>query len=68
MIVIAQENARRAGVEDDIRFFTMDAKNPFPYLPETPFILTNPPYGKRLDQDDLRGLYTALDVKIFQGK
>ena len=67
MIEYARENARRAGVEEDIHFFVADIVSPFPYAPIPPRILTNPPYGKRMQGNDLTKLYTRLDETIRDG-
>ena len=50
MIEIARNNARRAGVEDDIIFVE---KNFFDYeFNEKTTIVTNPPYGEQIDADE----------------
>ena len=46
-VAIARENARRAGVEDLIRFELADATD-FARQTERGVIVTNPPYGKRI--------------------
>ena len=50
MIRIAKDNARRAGVDHDITFVAEDffAKN----IAEKTTIVTNPPYGVRLENED----------------
>ncbi|MFP1748350.1 bifunctional 23S rRNA (guanine(2069)-N(7))-methyltransferase RlmK/23S rRNA (guanine(2445)-N(2))-methyltransferase RlmL [Lonsdalea quercina] len=53
VIDIARANARRAGVNDLIRFDVCDAiqlKNPLPEGP-TGTVLSNPPYGERLESE-----------------
>lgn len=55
----AQENARRAGVGDDLEFrcMAMEDFSP-PAGPGT--VITNPPYGERLKMENLRELYSSL--------
>ncbi len=59
MIAIAEENARRAGVADTITFSTQ----PLSELVciDGGHLVTNPPYGKRLESDDLDTLYRDLE-------
>lgn len=60
MVAIARENAREAGVADLIHFqqrAVADTSHPKKYG----FIITNPPYGDRLaDQEELPELYREL--------
>lgn len=57
---IAQENARRAGVEDAIAF-TCQAVSAIQPPQEQGWIVTNPPYGVRLSAGkDLRNLYSQI--------
>ena len=60
MVRIARENARLAGVEKMIHFQTRDVgmlSHPKKYG----FIITNPPYGERLeDKKDLPALYATI--------
>ena len=46
-IALAQENAKRAGVESDIRFTVADARSLQQEAPKG-VIVTNPPYGERI--------------------
>jgi len=58
-----RENARRAGVEDDLSISArpLSASAPPPPAPAAGFIVTNPPYGARIgDRAPLRDLYAAL--------
>ena len=48
MIGIARENAKRAGVEDKIHFQTRTIEQ-FSHSKDYGLIVTNPPYGQRLD-------------------
>ena len=59
MIQIARENARRAGVAEDIVFSVSDFLSSLT-SELNPIIITNPPYGNRLQSDDLDGIYTRL--------
>ncbi len=57
---VARENARRAGVDHMIHFqqrSVTDLHHPKKYG----FIITNPPYGERMEEkENLPGLYTAI--------
>lgn len=72
MIEIAKENAKRAGVEHQIHFQTR-AMNQFSHSKEYGIILTNPPYGARLDAsisleeiyDDIGSVMERLDTWSF---
>lgn len=62
-IAIAKHNLENLGLSDDIRFFVkdfrdVDIKNNYGVM------ITNPPYGKRLEEDDLRSLYSDFGKKI----
>ena len=68
----AKDNARTAGVTADVTLQRADAASLSPELvadiarergrepPKTGLILTNPPYGERLDEYDLTAVYHAL--------
>ena len=59
-IEIARANARRAGVEDVVRFETADAMA-FSRSTERGVIVTNPPYGERiLEKQDAEALYRGF--------
>lgn len=56
-IEIAQENARRAGVEDCVRFETADARRFYGDV-DGGLVVTNPPYGERvMERADAERLY-----------
>lgn len=62
-IAIAKHNLENLGPSDDIRFFVkdfrdVDIKNNYGVM------ITNPPYGKRLEEDNLRSLYSDFGKKI----
>ncbi len=60
MVEIARQNASRAGVADLIHFQQRDIRDTA-HPKKYGFILTNPPYGERLeDQKDLPELYMAI--------
>ncbi len=61
MIEKAKRNAERAGVTEDITFSTSDFIDT---SGSGKTIITNPPYGKRLEDADIAGLYTELEKKI----
>lgn len=65
MIRIAQSNARRAWVEEDITFLVGDALDPDgTYAKFAGMTISNPPYGKRLEWINLDDLYETLLGKI----
>lgn len=62
-IAIAKHNLENLGLSDDIRFFVkdfrdVDIKNNYGVM------ITNPPYGKRLEEENLRSLYSDFGKKI----
>lgn len=62
-IAIAKHNLENLGLSEDIRFFVkdfrdVDIKNNYGVM------ITNPPYGKRLEEDNLRSLYSDFGKKI----
>lgn len=59
MIDIACKNASQAGVLDTIKF-QEGALQDISYESGA-HLVTNPPYGKRLLEDDLEGLYDDLE-------
>lgn len=63
-IELAQENAKRAGVKDYIRFAVADVSEMgdlVKSLDKPGLLLTNPPYGERLgSQQELASLYAAF--------
>jgi putative N6-adenine-specific DNA methylase len=57
---IAQDNARRAGVSEHVRFETADARS-FSRGTTGGLIMTNPPYGERImERKDAERLYAAF--------
>lgn len=53
------DNAHRAGVGDTIRFSEGDFRDvPFQ---KNAHLVTNPPYGKRMGDADIDGLYSDLE-------
>lgn len=66
MLAIAKANAEKAGVADTIHFEVKDfLKADFP-AEESSWLITNPPYGKRLNTQDLAPLYEKL-LASYQG-
>ena len=69
MIRIAKRNAERAGVADDITFsvadFLQDSNTP---TLQHSTIVTNPPYGNRLESRHLDEIYTKLEEDIGRYK
>ncbi|MBU8922365.1 MAG: RNA methyltransferase [Bacteroidales bacterium] len=58
-IEAAKANARRAGLEDDIRFEVSLFEKVVP--PEAPGVaIMNPPYGKRMGQEDIIEFYKMI--------
>ena len=63
-LAIARENAKRAGVADCIEFQLADVKN-FGFPTEHGTLITNPPYGERLlDQQQAEALIAVMG-KVF---
>jgi len=60
----AKNNAKRAGVLDTIIFEQKDLKD---LKKQENYIISNPPYGKRLNNDDMKLLYENL-IKIYWKK
>ena len=59
-IELARENARRAGVDDVVRFEVADAAK-FERKTERGIIVTNPPYGERImEKKEAEALYAAF--------
>ncbi len=59
MVKLATENAYNAGVDDIVHFETRDVKD-IVNKNLGGIIVTNPPYGKRLDQYELEDIYKSL--------
>ncbi len=65
MVEIARRNARRAGVAEQIEFFTSDVTDTIRHAAgENGVIVTNPPYGRRLQPEDTARLYRAVGAAI----
>ena len=62
-IEISRENARRAGVEDDIHFVNQRFEEMTP-AKGGGVLMINPPYGERLDQQETFSLYKAMGDKM----
>ena len=63
-IYMARENAKLAGVEDDIHFQRRDVSE-FSSPKKYGFVITNPPYGERLsDKSEMNDLYRIISDKI----
>lgn len=62
-IEIAKENARNAGVDDTIQFECIDFKDLFAKY-KVGHIVSNPPYGLRLDEEDIDDIHFTL-AKLF---
>ena len=66
MVSIARENARLAGVEKLIHFQAREVKD-FSHPKKYGFIVTNPPYGERLEEkENLSGLYKTIGERFKQ--
>lgn len=66
MIALAQRNAERAGVADLVRFEVSDVGDAIPRIADGPpgLIVTNPPYGVRMRQNDPGALYSELGALL----
>ena len=64
MVSIARENAKLAGVDHLIHFQKRDVKD-LSHAKKYGFIITNPPYGERLeDKKDLPALYKTIGERF----
>ena len=67
-IEIAKENARRAGVDDVVKFELADAMQ-FARKTENGIIVTNPPYGERImEKREAEGLYAGFGKAYLQSE
>lgn len=66
-IEICKANAQNAGVYDDISFITRDFKN-VAMKDDYGIIITNPPYGKRLSNANLKEIYNNFNEKFKKHK
>lgn len=70
MLNAAKSNAERAGVKDAVKFSSADALTlPYDELKtgyKNALIIANPPYGKRLDAQNVRKLYAELSAVLSQ--
>lgn len=64
VVKIAQENARIAGVEEYINFEVKDIKDHIAWPELAGTLVSNPPYGARLNAFDLEQLYHAI-TEVF---
>lgn len=62
-ILTAKRNAKAAGLLDVIQFEQRDFKD-FEPVKERTVIITNPPYGERLTDDNLLGLYEMIGERL----
>jgi putative N6-adenine-specific DNA methylase len=63
VISAAEENAHAAGVGNDITFINMPFEHYTPALTEQT-VITNPPYGGRITDDDLFSLYKQIGDQL----
>ncbi|WAM32405.1 THUMP domain-containing class I SAM-dependent RNA methyltransferase [Caldicellulosiruptor naganoensis] len=68
MIYIAKTNAKAAGLEKDIKFFRADGRK-IKKSSDKGIIITNPPYGERIDSIDIFNLYRDFGkcLRDFRG-
>lgn len=62
-INIAKANAKAAGLQDVIRFEVADFKD-FEPISEPAVMITNPPYGERLNDEHLLELYAMIGERL----
>ena len=62
-ILTAKRNAKAAGLLDTIQFEQRDFRD-FESVKERTVIITNPPYGERLTDDNLLGLYEMIGERL----
>ncbi|MDD3145095.1 MAG: class I SAM-dependent RNA methyltransferase [Candidatus Gracilibacteria bacterium] len=64
MIELAKENARIAGLGGEINFEVRDFRE-YMDKPISGTLVSNPPYGERLKDENLKSMYNSID-KIFR--
>lgn len=62
-IKAAKENAEEAGVSDCIIFINDDFRN-LKYKEDYSILISNPPYGERLDDKEMNGLYRDFGIRF----
>ena len=62
-ISLAKQNAINAGVDEDISFVTRDFEN-VAIADDYGVFISNPPYGMRLADSDLDGIYRKINNKL----
>jgi putative N6-adenine-specific DNA methylase len=62
MIEIAKQNAYNAGVDDITHFEVKDIKNVKKW---DGYVVCNPPYGKRMENENMELLYKNL-IEIYE--
>ena len=68
-VATAKRNAKAAGLTKEIEFAVKDIKD-FSALEKPAIMVVNPPYGERLDIEDLFDLYSVIGERLkhaFQG-
>lgn len=70
MIEMARANAQRAWVDDTITFITKPIQDLYIQSDQSTWIMTNPPYGKRIYAEDeaLLALYDLMARPYIQGR
>lgn len=63
-IEIAKMNAKEAGVDHHIRFEVKGIEDYEQAPAESGMLITNPPYGERIQSDDLLGLYEKIGERL----
>ena len=67
-VEMARENAKRAGVDDTVRFEVADALD-FDRKTERGIIVTNPPYGERImEKQEAEALYEGFGKRYLQSE
>ncbi len=64
IIEMAIHNARRAGVEESIHFQQRELDD-FSTSRKYGYVITNPPYGERMDEEEIEKLYQKLGSKLL---
>ncbi|HVM66113.1 MAG TPA: hypothetical protein VMU14_14700 [Acidimicrobiales bacterium] len=59
-VAAAEANARRAGIDGAVRFSVAPVDDAAPVGDSPGWLVTNPPYGRRIVSDDLRAVYARL--------
>ncbi|MDD5769955.1 MAG: class I SAM-dependent RNA methyltransferase [Candidatus Gracilibacteria bacterium] len=67
VLEIAKKNAKNAGVLDSITFINKNLRD-YKHEKISGTLVSNPPYGLRLKDDDLKGIYKDINIILDKNK